>query len=170
MTVDELKAKVRAAWPDKVDSILEVHRKSFAGSNPFQLWSVIAASTARFMALEQCRMKAEQKAAPAYSCRFDWQSPVLDGRVMAQHGMDLSFVFDNTSKFENMTGDGPQARTLARRMSQAWIRFATSGDPNHSGIPTWKRFDPSTQGTMVLDNECSFLEHLDDECIKTTSA
>jgi carboxylesterase type B len=55
-------------------------------------------------------------------------------------------------------------------MSRAWIRFATSRDPNHSGIPTWKPFDPFTQGTMVWDNECSFREHVDDECIKVTSA
>jgi para-nitrobenzyl esterase len=170
MTEDELKAKVGAAWPDRVDAILKVYRKSSPESNAFQLWSAIAASTARAMALEQCRMKAEQKAAPAFSCRFDWQSPVLDGRVMALHGMDLSFVFDNTSKFENMTGDGPEARTLAKRMSRAWIRFATSRDPNHSGIPTWKPFDPFTQGTMVWDNECSFREHVDDECITVTSA
>lgn len=80
----------------------------------------------------------------------------------------MAFAFDNTAKFENMTGDGPEARALANRMSQAWIHFARTGDPNHSGIPHWEPFHPSTNGTMVFDNECAFCEHLDDECLKVT--
>jgi para-nitrobenzyl esterase len=169
MTEEELKAKVQKAWPDKVESILQTYRKHLPGANNFQLWSVIAASSSRAMSTLQCRLKAEQKAAPAYCCRFDWQSPVLDGRPMAQHGMDLAFVFDNTAKFENMTGDGPEARALAARMSEAWLHFARAGDPNHPGIPHWKPFEPATNGTMLFDNECMFREHLDDECLKITS-
>jgi len=169
MTEEELKANVEKAWPGKAAAIVETYRRSYPGANRFQLWSVIAASSSREMSLEQCRLKVEQKASPAYCCRFDWQSPVLDGRPMAQHGMDLAFVFDNTAKFENMTGDGAEARALAARMSQAWIQFARSGNPNHSGIPRWKPFDPATKGTMLFDNECAFCEHLDDECQKVTS-
>jgi para-nitrobenzyl esterase len=169
MTEEELKANVEKAWPGKAAAIVETYRRSYPGANHFQLWSVIAASSSREMSLEQCRLKTEQKAGPAYCCRFDWQSPVLDGRPMAQHGMDLAFVFDNTAKFENMTGDGAAARALAARMSQAWIQFARSGNPNHSGIPRWKPFDPATNGTMLFDDECAFCEHLDDECQKVTS-
>jgi para-nitrobenzyl esterase len=68
-----------------------------------------------------------------------------------------------------MTGNGPKARALAARMSEAWIHFARTGDPNHPGIPHWKPFDPSTNGTMVFDNECTFREHMDDECQRLTS-
>ena len=85
----------------------------------------------RAMALEEARLKAEQKAAPAYCFRFDWHTPVLDGRPLAQHGSDMAFALDNTAKFENMTGNGPAARALAARMSEAWIHFARTGDPNH---------------------------------------
>ena len=169
MTVDELKSKVRNVWPDRVDAILQAYRKNLPGANNFQLWSVIGANSARAMSIQQARLKAEQNAAPAYCFRFDWQTPVLDGRPLAQHGSDMAFVFDNTAKFENMTGNGPVARVLAARMSEAWIRFASTGNPDHSGIPHWKPFDPSTNGTMVFDNECAFREHLDDECLKVTS-
>ena len=168
MTEDELKAKVQTAWPEKVDAILQAFRKDLSGANNFELWSVIAASSPRTMSREQARLKSEQKAAPAYCFRFDWHTPVLDGRPLAQHGSDMAFAFDNTAKFENMTGDGTQARALATRMSRAWINFARSGDPNHAGIPRWKPFDPLTNGTMVFDNECAFREHLDDECLKVT--
>jgi para-nitrobenzyl esterase len=169
MTEGELRAKVRNVWPDRVDAILDAYRRNLPGANNFQIWSVIGANSARAMSIKQASLKAEQKAAPAYCFRFDWQTPVLDGRPLAQHGADLAFVFDNTARFENMTGNGPAARALAARMSEAWIHFARSGDPNHPGIPYWKRFDPLTNGTMVFDNECTFREHLDDECLKTTA-
>ena len=169
MTEDELKSKVRKAWPDRVDAILRAYRKNLPGANNFELWSVIGANSARAMSIQQARLKTEQKAAPAYCFRFDWHTPVLDGRPLAQHGSDMAFVFDNTEKFENMTGNGPAARALAARMSEAWIHFARTGDPNHPGIPHWKPFDPSTKGTMVFDNECIFHEHLDDECLRVTA-
>jgi para-nitrobenzyl esterase len=51
-------------------------------------------------------------------------------------------------------------------MSEAWVHFASTGNPNHPGLPHWKPFDPATNGTMVFDNECVFREHLDDECMK----
>jgi para-nitrobenzyl esterase len=51
-------------------------------------------------------------------------------------------------------------------MSEAWVHFASTGNPNHPGLPHWKPFDPATNGTMVFDNECVFCEHLDDECMK----
>lgn len=170
MTAEELEAKVRKLWPgSKADAVLAAYRKNLPGANPFELWSVIGSNSVRAMVLEQCRLKAEQKAAPAYCYRFDWHTPVLDGRPLAQHGADLAFPFDNTQRFENMTGNGPAARALAARMSEAWIHFARTGDPNHRGIPHWKPFDPATNGTMLFDDECAFREHLDDECQKVVN-
>jgi para-nitrobenzyl esterase len=170
MTAEELEAKVRKVWPgSKADSVLAAYRKNLPGANNFELWSVIGSNSVRAMVLEQCRLKAEQKAAPAYCYRFDWHTPVLDGRPLAQHGADLPFPFDNTQRFENMTGNGPAACALAARMSEAWIHFARTGDPNHPGIPHWKPFDPTTNGTMLFDDGCAFREHLDDECQKVVN-
>jgi para-nitrobenzyl esterase len=169
LSQDELQTNVRNAYGDRATRILEVYRASFPNANNFQLWSVIGATSVRSMSLEQARRKTALHAAAAYCYRFDWQTPVLDGRPMAFHCSELAFVFDNTTRCQNMTGDGPRARSLAARMSDAWIHFARSGNPNHSGIPQWKPFDPATSGTMVFDDECVFREHLDGDTQKITS-
>jgi len=164
MTAEELERNVRAIWKDKTPDILKTFRKDFPNANNFQIWSVIGTSSVRGAALDQVRRKVAQKGAPAYSYRFDWQPPVLEGRPMAFHCAELAFVFDNAARCENMTGNGAAAQALAAKMSQAWINFARTGDPNHPGLPHWKPFDPATNGTMVFDNECVFREHLDDDC------
>ena len=167
MTAEQLHTNVEKLWHGKAaDNVIAVFRQTFPNANNFQLWSTIAASMVRTTTLEQVRRKAAQNAAPAYCYRFDWQPPVLNGRPMAFHCSELSFVFDNTARCENMTGNGAVARSLANRMSQAWVQFATSGDPNHADIPQWKPFDGATNGTMVFDDVCAFREHLDDDCQK----
>jgi para-nitrobenzyl esterase len=52
-----------------------------------------------------------------------------------------------------MTGGGPDARTLAGKVANAWIQFARTGDPNHKGIPNWAKFTPKTVPTMIFDNK-----------------
>jgi len=50
---------------------------------------------------------------------------------------------------------------LAGKVSQAWIHFARSGNPNHAGLPVWKKFDAASKTTMVFDNRCEPKENLD---------
>jgi para-nitrobenzyl esterase len=79
---------------------------------------------------------------------------VLDGRPRAYHCAELPFVFDNTDRAAAKTGGTVEARALAARVSEAWIAFARSGDPNHAGLPSWPRYDAARGALMVFDNEC----------------
>jgi para-nitrobenzyl esterase len=106
-------------------------------------------------------MKHAQHAAPAYLYVFAWKSPVLDGRVRAAHRVDLPFVFDNTNRCAQLTGGTAEARALARRVSEAWVCFARTGDPNHRGLPKWLPFSPERVPTMLFDAECKVLEDHD---------
>jgi para-nitrobenzyl esterase len=169
MTAEELESNVKKVWPDKADKIIGTFRNSYPNANNFHLWSVIGTSSVRATSLEQVRLKTAQRSVPAYLYRFDWQAPVLDGRPMAFHCAELAFVFDNTARCENMTGNGAAARALAATMSEAWVHFATTGDPNHPGMPRWKPLDPETNGTMVFDDAPAFVEHLDDDCQKVVT-
>ncbi|RYF40002.1 MAG: carboxylesterase/lipase family protein, partial [Cytophagaceae bacterium] len=94
---------------------------------------------------------------------FTWQTQVLDGRPRAFHCAEIPFVFANARICENMTGGGACAAALEARIADAWIAFARTGNPNHRGLPEWRPFKGDSRATMLLDDDCRLVEHIDSE-------
>ena len=161
MTDAEVEQRVHGMFADKTPAILAAFRRRTPAAKPFDLWSHIAASTVRENAIKQCKAKAALGKAPAYLYWFTWQTPILDGRPRAFHCSEIAFAFDNTDRCENMTGGGPDARALAAKVSEAWIHFARTGNPNHPGIPHWAEFAPDTIPTIIFDNKTEVVNNPD---------
>jgi carboxylesterase type B len=93
---------------------------------------------------------------PAYLYRFDWETPVSGGKLMSPHGLEMPMVFDNVERGGvGLTGGGDAAKRLAAGMSETWIAFAGTGNPNSkkSGLPRWEPYDPAKRAVMVFDNQ-----------------
>jgi len=97
--------------------------------------------------------KAAQGGALVYQYYLSWSTPVDDGKWGAPHALDIGMVFDNVAKSESMSGVGEEQQNIADMMSEAWLAFARSGDPNHPGLPTWSPYDAERRATMVFDVE-----------------
>jgi para-nitrobenzyl esterase len=136
--------------------LYDAFSKNHSLANPFQLLSIISACSFRSTAIKQAQLKAAQGKAPAYNFWMQWQSPALSGRAMAFHCFDLCFFFNNSERCDSATGNGEAAKRLARQMSQAWTRFARTGNPNHAGIPKWQPVTSNGSETMIFDMESRF--------------
>jgi len=98
-------------------------------------------------------IEAEERAksgSPAYSYQLDWATPKDDGKFGAPHASDIQLVFDNIDK-PGATAIGPQAQKMADMMSETFIAFARTGNPNNKLIPAWKKYTMEHRDTMVFD-------------------
>jgi para-nitrobenzyl esterase len=57
-----------------------------------------------------------------------------------------------------MTGTSPEAYKLAEQMSETYLAFARSGDPNNPKIPRWPPYDLSRRATLAFDQVSSVIE------------
>jgi para-nitrobenzyl esterase len=161
MTAAELENRVSAMFGGQAPEVLAAFRKRTPTAAPFDLWSHIAASSVREAAIAQATAKAALGGAPAYLYWFTWQTPVLNGRPRAFHCSEIAFAFSNTDRCETMTGGGADARALAEMVSDAWIHFARSGNPNHPQMPHWRTFSVEQVPTMIFDNHTQLINNPD---------
>lgn len=82
--------------------------------------------------------------------QLDFGSPV-EPRLGAYHSFDIALAFDNCHQPTSKTGTGPEALEVARKMSETFIAFAKTGDPNNAAIPAWAPYDLDRRPTMIFD-------------------
>jgi para-nitrobenzyl esterase len=91
--------------------------------------------------------------APTYFYYFSWETPVNGGKMHSPHALEIAFVFDNTERSARFTGGGSRPAALADKMSDAWISFARTGNPNTPKLPTWTPYDAASRATMVFNDK-----------------
>lgn len=166
---EEILAHIKTQWKEKADDYIQAVRKAYPNdTSPKDLIDVD--TMFRPGAVAQANDKSSLKGgAPVYMYIFDWQSPVFDGKYKSVHCMEIPFVFDNIARANHMTGGGQEAHDLADEVSLAWINFAKSGNPNHSGLPEWPAYNTSNTSTMHFDTTCEVKPQLDKELFELTS-
>jgi para-nitrobenzyl esterase len=106
-------------------------------------------------------IEAEERAksgSPAYAYQLNWATPKDGGKFGAPHASDIQLVFDNIDK-PGATAIGPQAQPMADQMSETFIAFARTGNPNNQQIPRWEPYTLSRRRTMVFNVP----SHLEDD-------
>jgi carboxylesterase type B len=64
--------------------------------------------------------------------------------------MEVPFIFRNLEATP-IVGTREDRFKLADIMSDTWVTFARSGNPNHSALPEWEPYDLERRATMLLD-------------------
>ena len=154
---------LRTKYGEKTEEFLRLFEKTYPDYQPKDL--IDTDFTFRPSAIEQAVIKARQGGAPVYTYMFAWESPVLDGILRSTHCMEIPFVFNNADIHASMTGGGKDALELADRMSQAWINFARTGDPNTEDLPQWPVYNCSEGAAMIFNDDCEVRYNHDKELI-----
>ncbi len=129
--------------------VIEKYKGWFPGISPTDLFflATTAGRSWRGAVIEDER-RAEA-GTPAFAYQLNWATPNPLRR--AQHMTDIPLAFDNTDKKGAITGNSAAARQMAAVISQTFITFAKTGNPNNPLIPHWTPYSMARRETMVFD-------------------
>ncbi len=104
--------------------------------------------------------------APVWMYHFTRVPPTPWGEALgAHHAAELVYVFGTLTTNDepgerplglSPLGDFTEVDTgLSETMRAYWVRFATAGDPNGSGLPAWPAWDPASDRHLELGVDVS---------------
>jgi para-nitrobenzyl esterase len=149
----DMRTRVKEIVGDRAPAMIDLYQKLNPEASPSDIYFLIA-SDYRYAAptMLAAQRRAALGKAPVYLYYFTWETPVQGGRLKSPHTMEIPFAFDNVKISARMTGGGEEAMALADKVSDAWIAFARSGDPNTPKLPHWPAYDSKERATMVINN------------------
>jgi para-nitrobenzyl esterase len=135
---------IKAQVPEnKVDQMIALYRKNHPKESMTDLWFRISTDRgARRNAAQQAELKCGQGKANVYVYYFQWNTPVLGGKLKAFHTSDLPLMVGVRYY--------PESVELSRQLGGAWASFARTGDPSQKGL-AWPAYTLSQRATMVFD-------------------
>jgi para-nitrobenzyl esterase len=155
----ELQIRLQPLLGDNTDKVLNVYRKTRPNASATDLFFAI--STAQMYWYTSTRV-AERKAqqhlasggAPVYMYQFAYEGSQTGGNppvaIKAGHSMEIPFAFGHPRP--NKANEVSAAeRALAKQMSQTWVAFARTGNPNNAHLPKWPAYTAKQRATMVFD-------------------
>ena len=149
----ELKTRVAKVAGGETDAVIDLYRRMHPGMNPAELLIEITTDSNFWVrSVLLAERKSQKGKAPAFMYSFNWQTPVLDGKLMSPHAIDVPFVFETTD-VGGITGNSPQARQIAAVEAATWAAFARAGAPDNPAIPHWAAYTADGRQTMMIDTQ-----------------
>jgi para-nitrobenzyl esterase len=163
-TDEQLQSQEQTLLKSVADRVVSTYRRLYPDLSPFRVAARINTDRGpRKTAIDVAERKLAAQGAEVYMYRWDWPSPGAGGKYGAVHGTETPLVFDNPNALPSLTGTGPDVRSMAEKISSAWIAFAKSGNPNTEEIPKWPAFTLETRATMVFNTTCRVDDDPDQE-------
>ena len=161
----ELKKRMKEKYGDRAEAIAKEFKRAYPERKAADVLYVDA--LLRKQTLKTTRLKADQNGAPVYSYIFAWDNPMAEGMAMSFHTAEIPFVFSNIDKIEELIkGREKEAYKLASKVSQAWINFARTGNPNAEGLPKWLPYNTKNGAVMIFDDKSEVKYKHDEELMK----
>jgi para-nitrobenzyl esterase len=137
-------ALVKSGLPEPtVDGLVAKYHRDHPKESPSDLYFRISTDRGpRRNAVKQAELQLVNGNASVYIYHFQWNTPLVDGKVRAFHTADLPLEM-RLVRF-------PESEQLSRQLSGAWAAFARSGNPSQKGL-SWPAYTTSDRATMMFD-------------------
>jgi len=159
LTETELMERTKQIAGAKSEGLIAAYRKLHPDYTPTYIYNLLLSDTAHSSdSITLAERKAAQKGAPVYVYNLVWETPVANKQFKTPHFLDVPFMFNNVEKARVLVGPGPQPEALAKQMSDAWLAFARTGNPDAKNIPYWPPYTTEQRSTMTFDVKSRVIE------------
>ena len=163
LTEDALRGRLGPLVGGATDRVMEVYSRLYPNADPAVRWILMTSDrTYRGDSITLAQRRAALGRGATFMYLFEWRS-LADPKLLAHHGLEIAFAFDNATKVTTWSGGGATAAALADKMSEAWLAFARTGNPATPKLPTWPAYTAATRATMRFDDECALANDPDAE-------
>jgi para-nitrobenzyl esterase len=128
-----------------VERLVAEYRRIYPDYSPTEVvWAISTASGIWHVTVIESERRARQ-GGPTWVYCLDWP-----GRGKAAHAIDSALVVgDPTQNWR--TAAQPTGQAMADIMSDSFIAFGRTGNPNTAALPQWPRFNTEERPTMIFD-------------------
>ena len=144
---DQFLTKLRKHYGEKAESVAAL----YPGDTPKELQRAGAQFVTDSWFVHPARQLLEgmeNVSSQAYQYQFSRRShqyPYLG----APHAIELTFVFNTLTNANERSVD----QKIANQVTDYWVQFARTGDPNHEGAPQWPVYDSQERHYLNLDED-----------------
>lgn len=153
----EAKEIIAKVYGEHTDEMIAAFTKAYPGKYATDVLNVDRA----FRQLTKRLAKQHSRGgAGTYLYDFTLEFPIQHQKI-AWHCSDIPFFFRNTDKVEICAIPGVSDE-LEAQMFDAFMMFARTGKPGHSGLPQWDSVTEDKEPTMIFDRNCEVRNNFDD--------
>ncbi|MAP93443.1 MAG: carboxylesterase [Ponticaulis sp.] len=153
-------ASIRDTYGDAAEEILSVYPHDTPEDTLQSARDLFRDSAFAWSSLTMARLVDERSEGPVFAYVFNQHLPVDPGALMysaagSTHASEISYVFGSFDAPVFGFDPRPPAYTdadkvLSDQMTQYWVNFAKTGNPNGEGLPLWPEFHTSDEQLMEL--------------------
>ena len=151
LTNESLAEQAGGMLGEHAAAFLDAYETAHPDYSPTYILNAIIGDRFMFAGSATLAERQVDQGPPVYMYYLTWETPVAGGLFKSPHTIDIPFMFKNVDKAAVLTSHEPDAFEIERQMSNAWIAFARTGDPNSADLPTWPQYDSTARATMVFD-------------------
>ena len=147
MTLDEAKEILAPTFGEDADEFIRAYYEAYPDGSLQDMLSLDRIF--RYNSVISCRGINAQGAAPVWNYLFAWQKPTDH---YSAHGDELPFFFNTIEAEKRKVPEvTPELEKLQDIMSDYWVSFAYTGNPNAEGLPIWHSFSEANEPCMVFN-------------------